>query len=83
MYALFLASALVAEAPVAEPSDPVSAKALNQEEAVICRRDTVTGSRAKTRRTCMTAREWERSGAKVREGLDEFLSRARNVPATE
>ncbi len=83
MYALFLAVALAAETPVAVPPDPASAKELKEGDAVICRQDSVIGSRAKKRRTCMTAREWVRAGAKVRDDLDEFLSRTRTNPTVE
>jgi predicted secreted protein len=48
--------ALTAAAPnVAAPATPAPAK----EERVICRREHVTGSLARVRKTCKTASQWD------------------------
>lgn len=45
-------------------------------ERVICKRESVIGSRVQKKRTCMTRREWIALQNKTRDSMDEFLKRA-------
>ena len=69
-----LAVALTSAPALAFQADP------NAEEAelqrVICKRESVIGSRVQKRRTCMTRREWNNLQNKTRDSMDEFMKRA-------
>lgn len=45
-------------------------------DRVICRRDSVVGSRVQKRRTCMTRREWINLHDGTRNGMDQFLKQS-------
>lgn len=80
MLASILVAAALAAQTQAEPPAPAPASATAAESKegsrVICRRDIVTGSRVQKRRTCMTAREWERAGAATRDDVGDYLRKA-------
>jgi hypothetical protein len=63
-----LASATVATAADEESEDP-GAK-------VVCKTEKVTGSRTKTKRTCMTQKEWDELASQSRQGMDRINSQA-------
>ena len=79
---LLLAAALAAQTPA-----PVAASQATEEskagDKVICKRSAIVGTRAKKRRMCMTAREWDQTQNNTREAASEYIQRANNVPATE
>jgi hypothetical protein len=45
-------------------------------DRTVCRRDIVTGSRAKTRRTCKTVREWRQASGELKETWADFIQRS-------
>lgn len=76
IYLMALAMA-AQDAPLAEPTavPAQAAEGRQDKDRIICRKDTVTGSRSQARRTCLTAREWERVGAATRSDVDDYLRR--------
>jgi hypothetical protein len=60
-----MADAATAAATTAAPVDPM--------EKVICRRFTETGSLAKTKRVCLTKREWVAADEKGRKFAEEVV----------
>ena len=79
MYKAIAAAAALAVALTPAPSFAFQ-DAPDREEAdmdrVICKRESVIGSRVQKKRTCMTRREWIALQNKTQEGVDEFLKRA-------
>ena len=79
MYKAIAAAAALAVALTPAPSfaneTPRNAEDADMDR-VICKRESVVGSRVQKRRTCMTRREWIALGTKTRDGLDEFMRRA-------
>lgn len=82
MRKVFVATIVAAMAATAAPAvaqsggaDARSDANLTEEELdqVVCRRDTVVGSRVAKRRTCMTRREWIRTQNSVRDGVADYL----------
>lgn len=65
----FLALAMMADAAATAPA---AAAPIDPMEKVVCRRFTETGSLAKTKRVCLTKREWVLADEKGR-GLAEKL----------
>lgn len=64
------ATAMTAPAPVAAPAE---AKA---EDEVVCRRETVIGSRVQKRRVCMSEKERARLQQGTRDGVDDYLRKS-------
>jgi hypothetical protein len=47
-----------------------------KEEKMVCKTEKVTGSRTKTKRTCLTEKEWDEIAAQSRQGMDRINSQA-------
>ena len=79
MYKAIAAAAALAVAFTPAPSFAQDGtRAANDDaemERVICRRESVVGSRVQKRRTCMTRREWIALHAKTRDGVADFMRR--------
>ena len=60
----------LAEAPATSAKEP------SDLESVVCRRYSVVGSRARKERVCLTKREWVKLQNGVREGMQDYLSKA-------
>lgn len=69
---------LTVSAPVLADSRERAAKAdqASDLDRVVCRRDSVAGSRVQTRRTCKTTREWVKDSNDLRERWTEFIKQA-------
>ena len=79
MYKAFAAAAALAVALTPAPSFAWQGTPDADEadmERVICKRESVIGSRVQKRRTCMTRREWIALQNKTRDSMDEFVKRA-------
>ncbi len=73
--ALLAVPAVPASAIAAAPNAAAPNNAKPQDE-VICKRETVVGSRVKQRRVCMTRREQTKLQQGTRDGVDDYLRRA-------
>lgn len=58
-----------------EPRSRTGANSTDMNQ-VICRRDSVAGSRVQTRRTCKTRREWIKDNDQLRDSWAEFMRKA-------
>ena len=47
--------------------------AKSDKEKLICKTEKVTGSRVKSKRTCMTVERWEEVRASARQGVDDLV----------
>jgi len=67
----------IAAALLAAQSSPAAAEAKSAEQQSsdkpICKSDRATGSRVTKRRTCMTAREWQRVQDVTRDDINEYV----------
>jgi hypothetical protein len=78
MYKAIAAAAALAVAFTPAPSfaqDGVRDADDAEMERVICKRESVVGSRVQKRRTCMTRREWIALQVKTRDGVADFMRR--------
>ena len=65
--AMMLSSGAAADSPAADPrSDP---------NRVVCRQRTVTGTRLRFVRTCLTQREWAERREQITRGMRDFTTR--------
>jgi len=72
------ALALALPAPVlAQPAEPAPAPLAasppmpkDDADKVICKRETTLGSRIATRKTCLTARQWQERAEEARQQID-------------
>lgn len=62
------------EAPAADAAPSTKDQAAS--EKIICRRTGVTGSRVQKKRTCMSAREWQRATDVTQDALNDYLRKA-------
>lgn len=79
MYKVLVAAlvAMPAAPTVAASPAPDAAKPTPQAlDEMVCKRDTVVGSRVQKRRTCMTRREWNRLQDGTRDGMNDFLKKS-------
>lgn len=63
-------AAAAATAATQGAEDEASAEELAEGEEVVCRRQRVTGSLSRVRRTCMTRNEWAELEARTRDAVD-------------
>jgi hypothetical protein len=56
-------------------STPEAAQALPVEEKLICKREPVTGSLARSRKTCKTAAQWRQSQDQASDGAQRMQER--------
>lgn len=74
---LMISAPVLALDPSAAKPDSVSQGAANEDmEKLVCRRDSVVGSRVQKRRTCKTRLEWAKDNNNLREGWGDFMRRA-------
>lgn len=66
--ALALASGSIAFA--AEPAE--APPEVDKKQKIRCKSEKMTGSRTKTRRVCMTVKQWEDQADATKKGMDEF-----------
>ena len=53
-----------------------------QKEKVVCKTEKITGSRIKSKRTCMTQKQWDEVAASARKGVDDLVrDSARALPS--
>jgi len=64
-------AAVTAQAAVPEEAVEPEAEEPDPGEEVVCRRERVTGSLTRIRRTCMTRNEWNDVEARTRDALNE------------
>jgi hypothetical protein len=75
---LFLISAamLAAQTPAATASPTPSEAEEAAAEKMVCKKEIVTGSRSRTKRTCMTQREWNKLHDQTRDAVHEHIRRS-------
>lgn len=79
MYKAIVAAAALAVALTPAPSFAWQGSSDADEaemQRVICKRESVIGSRVQKKRTCMTRREWLNLQNKTRDSMDEFMKRS-------
>lgn len=74
--ALVLASVAAPAAPNAQTATTATGKVAVDLDKVVCRRESIIGSRAKTRRVCMTERERLRLEQGTRDGVDDYIRKS-------
>ena len=70
-----IALCALATAGVAVAADPEQTEIKDPKkdpDKVICKSEKMTGSRTKTRRVCMTVKQWEDQADATKKGMDEF-----------
>ena len=75
-------SVLVALAAAAEPAPSASAGAKPEKEKMICKKEPVTGSLARVRKTCMTQAQWNQLRDQSEEQYDRANSRIQPTNGT-
>lgn len=68
-----LALAMMADAATTAPTTAAPAAPADPMEKVVCRRFTETGSLARTKRVCLTKREWVAADEKGRKFAEEVV----------
>lgn len=75
----FLTAVLLATSPTPAAMQGTIAEAAKAEEPKICRREAVTGSKARMRKVCMTKMEWKTLWLRTRESNNELEARSGRI----
>ena len=73
---VLLTVAMTAMSPIAAGAQTEAPPIARPEDAKICKREAVTGSKARTRRICMTKAQWNDVWSRTRESNAELEARS-------